>query len=110
MRVNVTNVRRFSRPVGRGRRTVSNCANGGATTTMTSGKKCSEQMFKQYNWHDFYRDAEEAIPGDMPKPRGNPMSTHCFVDASHGRERSYNETIANWRPNLLQQQGSDHLV
>jgi hypothetical protein len=27
--------------------------------------------------------AEEAIPGNMPEPRGNIMSTHCFVDANH---------------------------
>jgi hypothetical protein len=37
---------------------------------------------------DFYRDVKEAIPGDMPAPCGNPMSTHCFVDASHGSDRA----------------------
>ena len=47
-----------------------------------------ERMFKQYDWFDFYRDSKEAIPGDMPRPRGNPMSTHCFVDASHGSDRT----------------------
>jgi len=40
-----------------------------------------ERRFKEHNWQDFYRDAKEAIPGDMPTPRGNYMSTHCFVDA-----------------------------
>ena len=48
----------------------------------------SERMFKTYDWYDFYRDATEAIPNDMPIPRGNPMSTHCFVDASHGSDRA----------------------
>ena len=48
----------------------------------------SERMFKEYDWYDFYRDAAEAIPNDMPTPRGNPMSTHCFVDASHGSDRA----------------------
>jgi hypothetical protein len=48
--------------------------------------KIDERRFKQYDWYDFYRDATEAIPKDMPKPRGNPMSTHCFVDASHGSD------------------------
>jgi Reverse transcriptase (RNA-dependent DNA polymerase) len=48
----------------------------------------SERRFKQYDWHDFYRGAEEAIPGDMPIPRGNPVTTHCFVDASHGSDRA----------------------
>ena len=50
--------------------------------------KISERMFKEYDWCDFYRDATEAIPSDMPKPRGNPMTTHCFVDASHGSDRA----------------------
>ena len=50
--------------------------------------KISERMFKRYDWFDFYRDTKESIPGDMPRPRGNPMSTHCFVDASHGSDRT----------------------
>ena len=40
-----------------------------------------ESMFKKHDWYDFYRDAKEAIPENMPVPRGNGMSTHCFVDA-----------------------------
>ena len=48
----------------------------------------NELRFKKCDWHDFYRDAAEAIPGDMPAPRGNIMSTHCFVDASHGSDRA----------------------
>ncbi|KAI2502900.1 Reverse transcriptase (RNA-dependent DNA polymerase) [Fragilaria crotonensis] len=35
---------------------------------------------KAYDWYDFYRDAAEAIPIDM--------TTHCFVDASHGSDRA----------------------
>jgi hypothetical protein len=35
------------------------------------------------NWHDFYRGAKEVIPRDAPKPHGNVVSTHCFVDADH---------------------------
>ena len=48
----------------------------------------SERMFKNHDWHNFYRGVQESIPGDMPKPRGNPMLTHCFVDASHGSYRA----------------------
>ena len=48
----------------------------------------SEKMFQKQDWNEFYRGVEEAIPGDMPKPRGNMMSTHCFVDASHGSDRA----------------------
>ena len=41
-----------------------------------------ERRFKKYDWYDFYREAEEAIPPNMPTPRGNAMSIHCFVDAN----------------------------
>ena len=50
--------------------------------------RINEKMFQQHDWYDFYRDVKEAIPSDMPAPRGNMMSTHCFVDASHGSDRS----------------------
>lgn len=43
--------------------------------------KISERKFKRYDWEDFYRGAKEAIPGDMPEPRGLPMSMTAFVDA-----------------------------
>ena len=42
----------------------------------------NERMFRKHDWYNFYRDAKEAIPGDMPEPLGNPMSMHCFVDAN----------------------------
>jgi hypothetical protein len=42
-----------------------------------------EDRFRKCDWTEFYRDAEEAIPPNMPKPRGLHMSTHCFVDANH---------------------------
>ena len=41
----------------------------------------SENVFQKYGWQDFYCDATEAIPGDVPEPRGNNMSTHFIVDA-----------------------------
>ncbi len=45
----------------------------------------NEKRFTECNWYDFYCGATEATPGeDMPISQGNPMSTHCFVDASHG--------------------------
>ena len=47
----------------------------------TAHPKIDERRFHKYDWHDFYREAKEAIPGDMPEPLGNPVSTHCFVDA-----------------------------
>jgi hypothetical protein len=42
-----------------------------------------ENRFMKCNWHDFYQGAKEPIPGDAPEPRGNVVSTHCFVDADH---------------------------
>ena len=41
----------------------------------------SDNMFQEYDWQDFYRDAKEAIPDNMPAPQGNSMSMNCFVDA-----------------------------
>jgi hypothetical protein len=41
-----------------------------------------ESRFKAYDWNDFYRDAEEAIPPNAPEPLGKPVSIHCFVDAN----------------------------
>ena len=42
-----------------------------------------ERSFQSYDWYDFYRDAKEAVPGDMVPPRGELVSTHCFVDSDH---------------------------
>jgi hypothetical protein len=42
-----------------------------------------ESRFIKCDWHDFYRGVKEPIPGDAPEPRGNLVSTHCFVDADH---------------------------
>jgi hypothetical protein len=39
--------------------------------------KICERMFKEYDWCDFYRDATEAIPSDMPKPRGIDDALFC---------------------------------
>lgn len=37
--------------------------------------------FTKYDWQDFYGDVQEAVPHNMPEPRGNAVSLHCFVDA-----------------------------
>ena len=46
-----------------------------------------ETRFKECDWRDFYRVARECVPGDAPEPRGNIVSTHCFVDADHAGNR-----------------------
>jgi hypothetical protein len=43
----------------------------------------NENRFQKCDWTEFYREASEAIPTNMPTARGNCMSTHCFVDANH---------------------------
>ena len=42
-----------------------------------------ERAFKEHDWFEFYRDANERLPNDSPKPRGNMVSTNCFVDSDH---------------------------
>ena len=41
-----------------------------------------ERWFKEYDWFDFYRDAKEAIPPNMPEARGLGVSISMFVDAN----------------------------
>jgi hypothetical protein len=52
-----------------------------------SHPEIDERRFRKCDWTEFYRDAEEAIPGNMPKPRGNSVTTHCFVDANHASDK-----------------------
>ena len=47
----------------------------------------SEYRFQQFEREEFYRDAEEMIPADDPKPRGKVMTTHWFVDANHSSDK-----------------------
>ena len=42
-----------------------------------------ERRFKDVNWKDFYPDVREAIPPNMPEPRGNSVKISMFVDADH---------------------------
>ena len=42
-----------------------------------------ETRFKPVSWADFYPEAEEAIPPNMPEPRGNSVKVSCFTDANH---------------------------
>eukprot|EP00980_Cylindrotheca_fusiformis_P023715 scaffold10845_cov79-Cylindrotheca_fusiformis.AAC.1 len=43
----------------------------------------SMSRFHKYDWVDFYKDAKEEMPDDVPVPLGKEVSVHCFVDASH---------------------------
>ena len=42
-----------------------------------------ERRFKICDWYEFYLNATEALPADMPVPRGRSVVMSCFVDADH---------------------------
>ena len=49
---------------------------------------CSEPDFRtstftDFDWKDVYPDAKEAIPTNMPEPRGREVTMSCFCDADH---------------------------
>ena len=48
----------------------------------------SDKLFKRHDWYDFYGNISEAIPSDMPEPRGNDVTISCFVDANHAGDTS----------------------
>jgi hypothetical protein len=41
------------------------------------------ERFVRCDWSEFYPDAAEAIPDNMPTPRGKDVTMSCFVDADH---------------------------
>ena len=45
--------------------------------------KIDINRFHRFDWQDFYKGVKEAIPPNMPKPRGNSVSKYYFVDANH---------------------------
>ena len=46
-----------------------------------------KHSFSKYDWMDFYRDADERVPSDVPPPRGHAVLTHCFVDSDHAGDK-----------------------
>jgi hypothetical protein len=40
------------------------------------------------DWSNFYGQVKEAIPPDMPTPRGKPLVTRLFVDSDHAADES----------------------
>ena len=40
----------------------------------------------EYDWTEFYPEATEETPHDMPTPLGSPMTTTCYVDADHAHD------------------------
>ena len=46
-----------------------------------------ERAFKEHDWYEFYRGAKERLPNHSPKPRGNMVSTHCFLDSDYAGDK-----------------------
>ena len=42
-----------------------------------------EDKFPDRNWEDFYPDAKEELPPNMPEARGKAVQVNYFVDADH---------------------------
>jgi hypothetical protein len=42
-----------------------------------------EARFAKADWAEYYPDAADPTPPNLPEPRGNGVSTTCFVDADH---------------------------
>ena len=40
-------------------------------------------QFRECDWKEYYPGATEAIPDNMPEPRGRSVTSTCFVDADH---------------------------
>ena len=74
-----------------------------------------EERFHKFNWEDFYKDAKDPIPINMPQPRGQSMSTHCFVDANHAGDKTTSRSMTgvlifgNWAP-IIWNSKRKHLV
>jgi hypothetical protein len=43
--------------------------------------------FKECNWKSFYGNVTEAIPPDMPPPRGKDVDIRLFVDSDHANDQ-----------------------
>ena len=53
----------------------------------------SKDRFQIFYWEDFYKDAIEPIPLDMPEPQVLSMYTHCFVDANHAGDKTTRKSM-----------------
>ena len=53
-----------------------------------------EKKIKDYdNWKEFYPDAEEELPPNMPKPMGKAAQITCYVDADHAHDQMTRRSV-----------------
>ena len=43
----------------------------------------ADNKFQERDWSDFYAEAKEELPPNMPEPHGKSVQINCFVDADH---------------------------
>ena len=53
-----------------------------------SQPEMDERWFKEYEWSDYYRYAEEKVTTNMPEARGLSVTLSMFVDASHAGNKN----------------------
>jgi hypothetical protein len=46
----------------------------------------SQHTVDEHTWTEFYPDAEEILPDNMPEPKGPVATTTCYVDADHAHD------------------------
>ena len=49
--------------------------------------KIDESIFKNCYWKDFYEDAEEVNPPNVPKPRSKDFDLRAKVDSDHAGDK-----------------------
>jgi hypothetical protein len=54
----------------------------------------NQPTFMTYNWNEFYLDAAEELPLDMPTTKGKPMHTVCYVDADNAHNTVTQRSIS----------------
>ena len=53
-------------------------------------------MTKPQNFAEYYRDAHESLPGEIPKPQGKSVATTAFVDVSFATNKKTRKTYSGF--------------
>lgn len=59
----------------------------------TCPKRNLAKVTKHQSWSEFYPDAQEDVPHDMPKPLGCLATITVFVDADHARDQATRRSV-----------------
>ena len=53
-------------------------------------------MFQEHDWCGFYGDVKEAIPPNVPEPRGKKVDLKIFVDSDHAGDKITRKFITGY--------------